>query len=423
MLKQLPKSQIEIKITVPAKDLEKFIDLAAEELGKDLKIAGFRPGKAPRQIVEQKVGAEKILAHATEKAVKKSYIDALFKNKIEAVGEPQITITKIAPGNDLEYKAVASVMPKITLGNYRKQSQSVAKPKTEEIKPEEIQKELDYLQKSRAKLITVARKAKKGDHVEIDFEVLVDGKTIEGGKSQNHPLTIGESYFIPGFEEQLEGMQENEKKDFNLVFPGDYHKKELAGKPSVFKVKMNLVQEKEMAEINDEFAKSLGNFESLEKLRSSIKEGLETEQKKKSEVKWQNDVIEKITADCQIEIPDVLLNAELDKMMGEFEQNISGMGMTLDQYLENIKKSREELRKDWEEAAMKRVKAALALLEIASLENIEPESQEIEEKINSTMAYFKNQGDMEKNVDMERLYNYVKSTLTNEKVLKFLQSL
>ena len=424
MIKQLPKSQIEVQISVPAGELENFLDLAAEELGKDVKIDGFRPGKAPRKIVEQKVGSEKVLAHAAEKAVKKSYVDFIVKEKLETVSEPQITITKIAPGNDLEYKAVVAVMPKIVLGDYRKQVKSVAKAEQKDISPEEIQKELETLQKSRAKLITVAREAKKGDRVEIDFEVLIDGKVIEGGRSSNHPLTIGENYFIPRFEDHLIGMKEKEEKEFELEFPKDYHKKDLAGKPARFKVKMNLVQEKELPAIDDDFAKGLGQFESLAKLESNIKEGLEAEQKKKNESHWQNEVIEKITADCQIEIPDALLEAELGKMMSEFEGNIMSMGMNLDQYLENIKKTREEIKKSWEEPAVKRIKAALALQEIARLENIEIESAQIEKEMNKTIAYFKShQGDMEKNVDMERLYSYTKSILTNQKVFEFLENL
>jgi len=249
IIRKLPKSQLELKITVPAKELEKFLDMAAEELSKDFKIAGFRPGKAPRKIVEQQVGSEKVLAHAAEKAVRKTYTESIIKNKIEAIGEPKITITKIAPGNDLEFKAVIAIMPEISLGDYKKSIKGLKKSELEKIKPEEIKKELDILRKSRAKLITVSREARKNDYVEIDFDVfLIEEKSasrrIEGGKSQNHPLTIGESYFIPGFEENLIGMKANDEKEFDLEFPRDYHKKELAGKPAKFKVKMNLVQEK-----------------------------------------------------------------------------------------------------------------------------------------------------------------------------------
>ena len=423
MITQLPKSQIEIKISVPAEELEKFLDLAAEKLSKDLKIDGFRPGKAPRKIVEQKVGSEKVLAHAAEIAVKKSYVDSIVKNKIEAVGEPQITITKIAAGNDLEYKAVVGVMPRITLGNYRKQTKSVAKPKTEEIKPEKIQKELDYLQKSRAKLVTVSREAKKGDQVEIDFDVFVDGKTIDGGTSKNHPLTIGEGYFIPGFEDNLVGMKEKDEKEFELNFPKDYHKPDLAGKPARFKVKMNLVQEKELPKISDEFAKSLGRFESLENLKSNIEEGLKAEQKKKNDAKWQNEVIDKITGECQIEIPDVLLSAELDKMMNEFEGNIASMGMNLDQYLGNIKKTRDEIRKDWTEAAEKRVKASLILEKIAKDKKINVAPEKIEEEVNKTLEHYKKEKEAKENIDPGRLYNYVKGVLINEEVFKYLENL
>ena len=422
-IKKLPKSQIEIQMSVPSADLEKFLDSAAEELSKNLKIAGFRPGKAPRNIVEQHVGAEKVLAHGAEKAINKSFVDFAVKNKIESIGEPQITITKIARGNDLEYKAVVSVLPQISLGNYRKLAQSTNKSLDEKIKPAEIEKELEYLQKSRAKLITVSRGAKVGDRVEIDFDVLVEGKEIEGGKSKSHPLTIGESYFIPGFEDNLTGMKEGEIKEFNLDFPADYHKKELTGKPAKFKVKMVLVQEKQLPEINDEFAKSLGNFQALANLKENILEGMKSEQKKKNEDKWRQAVIEKIIAEAEVEIPDVLIEHELDKMMAELEQHISGMGMKIDDYLVSIKKSSEDMRKDWKENAEKRVKSSLALKEIARLENIAPEQSEIESEINKTLAHFKSHANLEKNVDLASLYNYTKGVLSNEKVFNFLESL
>ncbi|KKT32880.1 MAG: Trigger factor [Candidatus Moranbacteria bacterium GW2011_GWF2_44_10] len=419
IIRKLPKSQLELKITVPAKELEKFLDMAAEELSKDFKIAGFRPGKAPRKIVEQQVGSEKVLAHAAEKAVRKTYTESIIKNKIEAIGEPKITITKIAPGNDLEFKAVIAIMPEISLGDYKKSIKGLKKSELEKIKPEEIKKELDILRKSRAKLITVSREARKNDYVEIDFDVfLIEEKSasrrIEGGKSQNHPLTIGESYFIPGFEENLIGMKANDEKEFDLEFPRDYHKKELAGKPAKFKVKMKM---------NDDFAKSLGKFENLESLKKSVFEGMEIEQRKKNKEKRRQEIIEKIISDYKTEIPEILLENEIDKMMAEFEQNIAGMGMKVDDYFVNIKKTRSEVRNSWKESAEKRVKSALALREIAKLENLSPESAEIEEEMNKTLAYFKGQRDMERNVDMERLYDYVKGTLTNQKVFEFLEKL
>jgi trigger factor len=422
-IKKLPQSQVEIEISVPAEKFEKFIDAAAEDFSKDLKIDGFRPGKVPRSVVEQKVSAEKVLAHGAEKAIKKTYVDEITKNKIEVIGEPKITITKIAKGNDLEYKAVAAVMPAVALSSYRKNAKSVKKSEPEKASAEQAQKELESLQKSRAKIITVAREAKKGDLVEIDFEVLIEGKPIEGGTAKKHPITIGEKYFIPGFEDQLIGMKEKDEKEFDLDFPKEYHQKNLAGKPARFKVKMSLVQKKELPELSDEFAKSLGKFENLEDLKKSISEGIEMEHKKKNEEKWRAQAIEKIAAESQIDLPELLIDQELEKMMAELEQNISGMGLTLDTYLENIKKSKSEITKGWKETAQKRVRSALVLKEIAASEEISVPAKEIEEEMNRVLAYYKGMGDMEKNVDMERLYNYTKGVLTNEKVFKFLESL
>jgi len=422
-IKKLPKSQIEILLSVPAAELEKFLDMAAEELGKEMKIDGFRPGKAPRNIIEQKVGSEKVLAHGAEKAVKQSYVDSITKNKIEAIGEPKITITKIAPGNDLEFKAVVSIMPDIKLGNHRKDVKKIKKEKKVEVSEKEVILELDNLARSRAKLITVNRSAQTSDRVEIDFEVQIEGKTIEGGVSKNHPLTIGENYFIPGFEDNLIGMKEGEEKTFELPFPSDYHKKDLAGKMTSFKVRIALVQKKELPKIDDEFAKSLGKFENLEKLKANLKEGIKMEKEKKDQEKWRAEAIEEIVKGSQMEIPDVLLEGELDKMMAEFEQNIAQMGMTMETYLTNLKKTKEELQKDWQEPAEKRVKAALALREIAEAESIKVESKEIEEEMNKVIAYYKSMGSLEKNIDMERLYNYTKGVLLNEKVFQLLESL
>jgi trigger factor len=422
-IKKTPKSQVEIQISVPAAEFEKFIDAAVEEFSKDLKIDGFRPGKAPRSFVEQKVGAEKIMAHGAEHAIKKTYVDAIVKNKIDSIGEPKITVTKIARGNALEYTATVAIMPEVKLSPYRKDLKSIEKTAPEKATEEQIKKELETLQKSRAKLITVSRQAKTNDRVEIDFEVFVDGKLIEGGAAKDHPLTIGENYFIPGFEDNLIGMKENSEKELSLDFPKDYHQTELAGKPALFKVKMKLVQEKDLPEINDDFAKSLGNFENLDSLKKNISEGIEMEQKKKSEEKWRTETIEKIASESQIELPDILIDQELEKMMVELEQNIASMGLELETYLENIKKSKSELTKGWQNTAEKRVKAALVLREIAAAEEIEVPFDEIEKEMNRMLAYYKSIPDMEKNVDMERLHDYAKGVLTNEKVFKFLESL
>jgi trigger factor len=283
--------------------------------------------------------------------------------------------------------------------------------------------ELEKLANSRVKLVTVMREARKNDNVEIDFEVKIGGVPIENGTSKKHSLIIGRGVFIPGFEEHIIGMKEGEEKEFELKFPEDYHKKDLAGKPASFKVKVNLVQERQTPEINDEFAASLGKFENLEALKKNIEEGMEHENEHKIKDEKRTKYIEEIIKNCEIELPEILIHEEAHKMLDEFEYQLAPMGMNLDQYLTQIKKDKEELIHDWEPQAEKRVISALALKKIAKLENLEATSEEVEAEMNKTLQYYKNVKDMEKNIDMERLYNYSKGVLENEKVFEYLEKL
>ncbi len=426
-IKKLKNSQIEFSITIPWSVWEKYLDQSAKEASEEIKIDGFRPGKAPRKMVEQKVGIGVLLNGASQKAVEKSYMDFVMENKLEVIGQPEIKIEKLEEGKDLEYGVKVSVVPELKIAEkYKKDIKKINeeyKDRKAEIKEEEIEKEIKRLAQSRAKLVTVRREAKNEDAVEIDFSVLVGNVPIENGTSKNHPMVIGKGVFIPGFEENLIGMKEGEEKEFDLEFPKDYHKKDLAGKMAKFKVKMNLVQERELPEINDEFAKSLGQFESLEALKKNMREGLEHEAKHKLEEEKRGKYVEKIIEHSQAELPEILVEQETKQMLGEFEYQIQGMGLDLDTYLGQLKKDKKELEKDWKPQAEKRVMSALALKEIAKAEEIQIDGKEIEEEMNKTMAYYKNVKDMEKNIDMERLYNYTKGILENGKVFEMLEKL
>ncbi|MDQ1284561.1 MAG: Trigger factor [Patescibacteria group bacterium] len=427
MIKKLPKSKIEFEITVVWKDWEKYLDQAAAELSSEIKIPGFRPGKAPRSIVEKRIGKSVVLNEAAEKAVRKSYRDFVLKEKLEVIGSPKIEVKKLEEGEDLEYKAEAAVMPEITVkGEHKKGIKKINEEfskKTFETNEDDLKLELEKLAGSRVKLVTVRRETKDGDSVEIDFEVLVGGVPIENGKSKNHPLIIGRGVFIPGFEDQIVGMKEGEEKEFELSFPEDYHKKDLAGKVAVFKVKMNLVQERQIPEVDDDFAKSLGNFENLEALKKNIREGMEHESKHKAQDERRVKYIDKIIENSEVDLPEILIQEETEKMMHEFEHQIQSMGMNLDDYLLKLKKDKKELEKDWEDQARKRVISALAISQIARDEEIMVDSKEVEAEMNKTLAYYKKVKDAEKNIDMERLYSYSKGILENEKVFEMLEKM
>lgn len=427
MLKKLPKSRIEISITVPREQWEKYLDSAASEVSQEIKISGFRPGKAPRNLVEQKVGKGVVLNNAAEKAVQKSYVDFVVAEKLEVIGSPEVEIEKIEEGQDLQFVARVAVMPEMKIKeSYKKDSKKINekyKDKKAEASEEEVQLEIEKLANSRVKLVTVNREVRDNDSAEIDFTVLVDGVPIEGGSSKNHPLVVGKGVFIPGFEENLLGMKAGEKKEFELDFPKDYHKHDLAGKKAVFQVVVNLVQERQTPAVDDAFAKSLGQFENLDALKKNIQEGMLEENRQKLKDQRRTEFIEKIIEAATVELPEILVHQEVHQMLHEFEQQLQGMGMNLDQYLRQLKKDRKELEKDWEPQAEKRVKSALALKEIAKLEKIGVESKEIEEEMNKTLQYYKNVKNLEKNIDMERLYNYTKGILENEKVFEFLEQL
>ena len=426
-MKELPKSRIEFEVSVPWDKWEKYLDLAAAEASKEIKVDGFRPGKAPRHLIEQKVGKGVILNNAAEKAVQKSYADFVTEQKLEVIGAPDVEIKVIEEGKDLKYKAIAAVMPKIEVSEkYRNEIKKINKKYSEkkiEATEDEIRLELEKIANSRVKLIKVARAAQKNDSVEVDFEVLVSGVPIENGTSKKHPLVLGKGVFIPGFEENLIGMKEGENKEFELEFPKDYFKKDLAGVGATFKVKMNLVQERQTPEINDEFAVSLGKFKDLEEFKKNIKEGIEHEAQHKQKDEKQREYIEKIIENSKTDLPDILVEKEMEKMLQEFEYQIQTMGMNLEQYLEKLGKKKDDLKKDWMPQAEKRVISALALKEIIEQEEIKVEASEVETEMNKTLQYYKGVKDMEKNIDMERLYAFAKGTLENEKVLKFFEDI
>jgi trigger factor len=425
-IKKLPKSLVEIKVTVAWEDWKGFIISAAEELSKELKISGFRPGKAPMAMIEKQVGKARILETAGEKSIQKTYAKIVEEEKLDVIGAPQAEILKAEENGNLEYKITSAMMSEVILEDWKKEISKVNKEyadKKAEVSEKELDEELARLAATRAKLITVSREAKNDDSVLIDFEVKKDGVVIENGTSRNHPLVLGKGAFIPGFEEKLIGMKEGEEKEFELSFPADYHAKHLAGQTSGFKVKMNLVQERQLPEINDEFAASLGKFENLEAIKKSMREGMLEEKSVKLKEEKRSKFIEALVIMAKVELPEVLVHQELHKMIDEFSMEIGQMGMNMETYLEKIGKKIDDLEKEWEPQAEKRVKAALILDHLALEQEVKVSGEKIEEEMNKTLQFYKKVKNVEKDIDMERLYNYTKGILQNEEVFQMLEKI
>lgn len=418
-IKDLPKSQKEVKVEIPAEEMEKYIKKATEELSKQIKVDGFRPGKAPAEVVKTHIGASGIYQEATDFAIRETYSQLVEEKKLEVIGRPNIEITKMAPGNSFEYKAVLTVLPKIQLSDYKNVKGKLEKKKIEE---KRIDGELEKLRKYRAKFITTKEPSQKGDRLEIDFESSLDGVKFEGGEAKNHPLIIGEANFVPGFEDNLIGLKEGETKEFKVVFPEKYQKEELAGKNVDFKVKVNLVQKVELPKIDDEFAKALGKIESLNDLKNKIREGMEKEEEHKARGELRKKIIEQIIKGSEMDVPELLIEEELDLMLKEFKHSIEKTGVKFDDYLKKIKTSEKDILKGWRTNAEDRVKLNLIIYEINKREKIKIDEKDLTEQIEQTMKAYKNVKEPEKKVNPKAVRAYIEETMIKEKIFEMLEN-
>jgi trigger factor len=425
-LKKLPKSQVELTVEVPATKWKHYHEHAVECLANHVKIPGFRPGKADAKTLEKNLGASAIMEEVVEHAVNDTYREALKEHNLIPVGQPKIEVVKLAPENEIIYKAVLSVIPPVALSEDYKQKLSAEKIKLEtpKVEEKELKESIEYLLNSRAKTVTVERGAQKGDRVEIDFETRLDNVKIEKGESKHHPLIIGRSNFLPEFETNIIGMKAAEVKEFNVTFPKDYYQKQLADKKVSFKVKMNLVQEVITPKFDDEFAKSLGQFKEVKELEKSIVEGITVEKTKGEKEKFRTKIIEFLIKNYgSKELPDVLVDSEVERMMADFKQNVEQNGMKFEDYLSQVNKSEADLKQTWRQTAEGRINNYLITHEIVKLENITIPEEEISEQANKILANYKKPEDAAKELDPEKLKSNIYDILITEKVLVFLEEI
>ncbi len=428
-IKKLPKSQKEITVTIAYSEWEKYKDPATIKIAKNIKVEGFRQGKVPKEVVENNVGKESILIESAEMAMRKSWEEVLKKESLEVIGNPQAEILTMNEGEDLIYKMTITVMPEVNLSKKWKDVVSKKNAKkevltiTEQEVEEEMKKEIERLRQSRAKLVTVNREARKGDSVQVDFQVTMGGVPLEGGTAKKHTLILGSGTFIPGFEEAVVGLGVGENTVFELTFPQEYHSKNLAGKKASFDVTMQLVQERELPELDDAFAVSLGKFETLEALKKSISDGIRKEQEEKVKEKNRVQIIDTILEQAETEIPDMLIEEEMENMLHDFEHRISSMGMPFEDYLVQVKKTREELRESFKIAGEKRVRANVIFSEIGKQEKIDPSSEDVQQRMNEILSRYGEVKEIEKKIDMQRLFIASKGELIQERIWELLEKL
>ncbi len=426
IVKKLQKSMVEMTITLSWDEWSKHLSEAVGHISKEVRVEGFRKGKAPRRIIEQKVGTGMVLAEAAEHAIQHSYPLAVKEQGLDVIGHPDVKLGAVKEGEALTYTVVTAVMPEIIIAPWQDEVKKVnvtGAKKSEAVTAEEVDAELDRLAKMRSASITVDRVAENGDTLEIDFDVLVDGVPIEGGSAKDHAIVLGSGTFIPGFEEQLIGMKAGEDKKFELPFPKEYHAKHLAGRDATFSVEVKAVKVEQKPELTDAFAVTVGNFKTIEELRKNIEEGIAEEKKMKAKESHRSALLDALVAKTNIEFPDVLLQDEIHRMLAEFRSQVSMMGLDFADYLKHSKKTEEDLAKDWEPQARKRLSASLILEKIAQDEGIEAESEAVEEEMNRALQYYRSTKDAEQKIDMEQLYRSAQGRLRNEAVFTMLESL
>lgn len=406
----------ELEIAVTKEEFAPFVRKAAQNLSQEVQLKGFRPGKAPLGSVVEAVGQERVLQAAIDKALPHFFVEAAVDHEVEAINRPKVAIKDLSLEGELVFTAEVDVLPEVKLGDPTKIEAETKEAKVEE---EQIDKELEYLASVRAQMIEVARAAEEGDTVTVDFEIRVNGETIEGGKSENHPVELGKGMFVPEFEKGILGMQAGDTREFSMQFPKDYGQKDLAGKRAEVTATAHKVEKKVLPELNDEFAKSLGEFTGMEDLKAKLRENMEKELTQREKERYLGALAEKLTELSEFgKIPEVLIEKEVDSRLQEFAQMLAFQQQTIQQYMEREDTSLEKMREDMRETAEKRVKAGLTLRAFAKKYEIAVPEDELQEAVTKELAQFKTVEQAESEVDPQELRERVESVLKNRKTLE-----
>ncbi len=410
------KNEVKLTFTVEAKKFEEAMEKVYTKTAKYFNIPGFRKGKAPMQLVERQYGSEIFYEDAFNELAPEVYDEAIKNNDIEAVSKPNIDITQMEKGKDLIFTATVQTKPEVKLGKYK----GIEIKKIEyNVSDEEIDHELGHMQERNSRLISVEdRPVEEGDITVIDFEGFVDGVAFEGGKAENHELEIGSKTFIPGFEDQIIGMKIDEERDINVKFPEEYFSKDLAGKDATFKVKLHEIKKKELPELDDEFAKDVSEFDTLDELKKSIKEKIEEENKNKEKYETEEEAIKTVCENTEIDIPSGMIELEIDNMIKDIEARLSYQGLKLEQYLQMMGKTESEMRKEFEEQAARSVKSRLVLEAIATAEDTLPTDEEVTEKIKEMAKQYNR--DEKELLENEQLKSYIADSMKTEKAIDFI---
>ena len=412
---KLEKSMVELQFSVDAETFRAAVDKAYKREGKKYNVPGFRKGKAPRAMIEKMYGADIFHYDAINDLFPENYEAAVKEAGLEVVGQPEVDVVSMSMDEGVVLKAVVPVKPEVTVGEY---TGLKATRKVTAVEDADVEAEITRMQERNGRMITREGKAENGDTADIDFEGFADGVAFEGGKGEHYSLVLGSNSFIPGFEEQVVGHEVGEEFDVNVTFPEQYHAAELAGKPAVFKIKLHEVKYKELPALDDEFAKDVSEYDTLDELRASIRKEMEERNAKQADVQVENDLVDQVIATLEGEIPEAMYESRMDDMVRDFEYRLSQQGLKLEMYLQYMGQTLETFRASYKEQAEKQVKIRLALEAIAAKEKLEASDEDFNAEVKRIADQYKMEEDKVRELVDEKA---VKADLAVNKAIDFIK--
>lgn len=414
-VEKLEKNMAKLTIEVSAEDLDKAMQGAYLKAKNRISIPGFRKGKAPRKMIEQMYGKGIFLEDAANALIPEHYSKALAECELEIVSQPEIDVTQVEPGKPFIFTAEVAVKPEVTLGEYK--GLEVPKSNTE-VTDEEMEKELKSEQEKNSRTVTVEdRAAANGDTVTIDFEGFVDGVAFEGGKGTDYPLTLGSNTFIPGFEDQLVGAENGAHVEVNVTFPEEYQAKELAGKAAVFQCDVKKIEAKELPELDDDFAKDISEFDTLEEYKAELKKNLTLKKEQEALRAKEDAAVDKAIENAQMEIPEAMVNTQARQMLDDFARRMQSQGLSMEQYFQFTGQSADKMMEEMKPQATKRIQTRLVLEKIAEAEDIQISEEEITEEISKMAEMYKMEVDKLKELMGERELEQMKKDMAVQKAV------
>ncbi len=415
---KLTSNKVKLNFVVSAEDFEKALATAYSKNVKRFNIPGFRRGKAPRHVIEMHYGPSVFFEDAFDELFPVVYSEAIKEHNVEPVDRPELDVTQIEKGKDLIFSVEVFVRPDVVLGDYKSLE---AKKVVDDVTDDDVSAEIERARDRNSRFVEVTdRAAKLDDQVNIDYAGFDGDNQFEGGTAKGQELLLGSGHFIPGFEDQLVGATVGQDVDVNVTFPEEYHEKSLAGKPVVFHVHVNGIREKEVPELDDEFAKDMG-FDTLDEYKADVKANLIKRNEERAETAFENEVVEKAVATCEMDIPNGMVEEAIDNMLRDMEMRLMYQGMKLDDYFKYTGQTREQVREMYREQATERVKTQLALEAIRDAEKIEATEEEIDAEIAKLADSRKKSLEDMKAQLTDGDKEYFKQAATMNKVVEFLK--